>query len=97
MKEMSFKSKEETKEVRNVQQEKKQVLVGQIKPKRGHTLFEFNLRTKTIKKAEFEQSYIVFNKFGSKPNAINRKVMVAEDCVYISALNEKNALKKLFR
>ena len=36
---------DETKEVRKKEVEKKQNLVGNILPKRGHTLFSFNLKT----------------------------------------------------
>ena len=45
--------KEETKEVRKREVEKKRNLVGNILPKRGHTLFSFNTKTGEIKKAQF--------------------------------------------
>jgi copper oxidase (laccase) domain-containing protein len=63
--------KETVAEVRKQQQEKKQELIGTLKPHRGHTLYKVNKETLEISKAEFEQvDYVVGQK---KPN---RRVIV---------------------
>lgn len=78
-----------TKEV----QERKQQKQGTIKRHKGHTLFELNLKTKEIKKAVFESvDYVVGEK-----NSTRLKVIENKNCIYISALNENNALKKFFK
>lgn len=97
--------------------EKKQELVGRVKLERGHTLFEINLKEKTIEEAEFENNDIkqwnqkkeskglgvMGFENGSKktvldgPDAIHRKVMRKPMCIYISALNRKNVIKKLVK
>ncbi len=75
-------------------QEEKQKYHGSLKMHRGHTLFEINLVNKEIKKAEFQET--VYDA-ASKHNKIRKKVIMRDDCVYIAALNEKNALKKLMK
>lgn len=42
--------------------EKQEKLVGMIIPQKGHTLFEINLKEKTIEPAEFEDSIAPFKK-----------------------------------
>lgn len=76
------------------QQEKKETLVGQILPHPGHTLFEINLGTKEIKPAKFETELVL--DLNSKDN-FNKKVIINKDCVYISALNRANVVKKLLK
>jgi len=63
-------------------------LVGRLKPHRGHTVFEFNTKTGKLVKAEFEEPDL------SKPKQ-NKKIMVQKDCLYIAALNLKNAARKV--
>ena len=83
----------ETKEVRKKEVEKKQNIVGNILPKRGHTLFSFNLKTGEIKKAEFQKQDFTFGKTIQS----NKKVEVEENCIYRSVLNKKNLIKVLKR
>jgi hypothetical protein len=67
--------------------------IGSIHPHRGHSLFEINLETGTIEPAECTKTDYVVNKDSS--GSTNKKVVMKPDCVYISALNKDNALKKL--
>ena len=69
-------------------------LHGSIRPQKGHTLFELNLKTKEIKPATFEELDFVVNQI---TNGKKKKVIMQTDCIYISALNEKNALRKFFK
>lgn len=85
-------------EVYNVKQkeeERREVFVGSFRPHRGHCLFEFNPITGEIKKAETELLPISF--FDAKKGIETKrlKVVKKEDCIYVSALNFKNAVKKL--
>ena len=81
----------------------------QIKPKKGHTLWEINLQTGNIKPAEYEEVNLQINDFGPQLNMhlqmavigkaipakeIKNKLITKPDCIYISALNIQNAAKK---
>ena len=107
--------KDQVAEVKQVQQELKKEHVGTITPKRGHTLFEINLKERTIVPAEFEEQNVSFVAKTEKPKGLGvltrtdgtkkvvldkkptySKVLIRKkDCIYISALNKKNVLKKL--
>jgi hypothetical protein len=92
MKELELKVKQSHEVGIKQQKEKKHELIGQIVPHEGHSLFELNIKTKEIKKAQFtaiEKDVYIFSK-GIKHK---KQVIVNEDCVYISALNKKNAIK----
>lgn len=69
-------------------------LIGQTKKVKGHTLFSFNTITKQIKVAPMVRKVY----FGFNGNMIHKtEVMVEKDCIYLQALNEKNAKKKLLK
>lgn len=93
MEEIKEKHKDEVVQVRQAEQEKQSRHLGSIRPKKGHTLFEINLKTKEIVPATFEEKeYRLDGK-----NSNRRTVVVKDDCTYISALNEKNAIRKLLK
>lgn len=67
-------------------------LVGEERRVKGHTLFCFNEVTKKIKVAPMNQECML----GLDGSVIYKnKVTVEKDCIYIQALNQKNAIKKL--
>lgn len=67
-------------------------LVGEERRVKGHTLFCFNEVTKEIKVAPMNQECML----GLDGSVIYKNnVTVEKDCVYIQALNQKNAIKKL--
>ena len=74
--------------------EKQLKKVGKIIPHRGHTLFKYNRVTEEMSEAIFEDTVVEYNPDPRKMKA-NRRVMVEKDCVYVSALNKKNARRKL--
>lgn len=90
--------KKDTLEV-SVPQEKKTSLqkVSSIRPHRGHTLFEFNFKTKELIKAEFETQTVRYDPKTGGTVPLNKKVIINENCIYISALNKQNAVKKILR
>lgn len=89
--------KVEIKNVRQKQQETRHVLVNTIKPKRGHTLFKFDKKTKEITKAEFEEVDIDYSTAIKGDLSAKRKVVIEGNCLYISALNKTNVIKILER
>ena len=69
-------------------------LVGEQKRVKGHTLFCFNEVTREIKIAPMKQDIVL----GLDGVAIYKNsVTVEKDCIYVQALNEKNARKKLIK
>lgn len=69
-------------------------LIGRQRKVSGHTLFEFNRKTKEIRPADISRTVIV----GMDGNPIYKtKTDVHKDCFYIQALNVKNAKKKLVK
>lgn len=79
------------------QVDKKQIeyrLIGKQRKVRGHTLFEFNRKTKEIRPADISTNVVVG--MNGKWRYIT-KTDVYQDCFYLQALNEKNAKKKLVK
>lgn len=97
MKETSSIPKDKIENVKQVEVQKQLQLAGRVIPQRGHTLFEYDKVTGTVVKAEFEEVKDV--KFGASKSpwkqVTTKKVVRRENCIYVSALNLKNALKKL--
>lgn len=69
-------------------------LIGEERRVKGHTLFCFNEVTKKIKVAPMVQKVEI----GLDGSVIYKNnVTVEKDCMYVQALNEKNARKKLIK
>ena len=69
-------------------------LIGSQRKIKGHTLYAFNTVTKEIKVAPMER-----NMFLGYDGAViyKNEITVEKDCIYLQALNEKNARKRLLR
>lgn len=73
--------------------QKEYKLVNQQRKVAGHTLFEFNKKTKEIKPADIRRECIL-DAMTCKP-IYKTKTDIHIDCFYLQALNIKNAKKKL--
>lgn len=92
------------KELENIQKDKLEIqatipvetekkFLGSIVPHNGHTLFEMDLTTGSIRKAVFE-SVDVDYKEAANGNIVSKKqVIVKQNCIYVSALNAKSSVK----
>ncbi len=78
----------------NQKQQKEYKLIGKARKVPGHTLFSFNKKSKEIKVAEMNSSVSIG--FNNKPVYCN-KILIEKDCIYVQALNKKNAIKILKR
>ncbi len=73
--------------------------VGTIRPHKGHTLFQIDLESGEVTEAEFDRLDVDFEELKKeeasrlKPG-VKKRVVVKKGCVYISALNKTNAIKK---
>ena len=67
-----------------------------IVPKKGHTLFQINLETGDVTKAEFTSVDMELSKLSENVTSqeVKKKVITKPNCIYISALNIQNAAKK---
>jgi hypothetical protein len=83
-------------EVRSEQEQKKvQQLIRQQRRIPGLTLFEFNTKDSSIRPASFEKINVELKPQATTHALIqHRKVLIKSSCVYIQALNEKNARRK---
>jgi hypothetical protein len=79
------------------EQEKKRKFIGRIKPNKGHKVFEFNTKTFELRVAEVEESDTISldDSLSTKNGTSKKSIITKDDCVYFSALNRKNALKKI--
>lgn len=66
--------------------------IGSQRKIKGLTMFELNLSAMTLVPATYKESNLVV---GDKFNTVVYKLMAKEGCVYIQALNKKNAYKKI--
>lgn len=76
-------------------QQKEYHRIGRQRKVSGHTLFEFNRKTKEIRPADISREVRV-SYINGYPQYITR-TEVHEDCFYLQALNVKNAKKKLVK
>ena len=78
--------------------EKQRILIGKLRPHKGHTIWEVNVKTGEYRKAEFKKQVIDIGEAISKGVdfvAKKREIDKKDDCIYVSALNESSLKKKL--
>lgn len=87
--------KDKTEFVKQVQQEYKHI--GSIKYRPGSTLWQFNTETGELKPAKVTvKEQLVWTSKGNCTKK-TRSVIYEDKCVYVQALNRKNAEKKILR
>lgn len=78
--------------------EKQTVFIGYVLPKKGHTMFEYNLKEKTIVEAVFDElPPLKFQDAKLGVKSASKNITKKPDCIYVSALNKKNVIKILER
>lgn len=82
--ELLNKKDEEISQVGHIKQQK---FIGRLKPKKGHSVFEYNTQTGEIKEAKIEISVDLYLKE-------TKKLVIDNKCIYKCFLNLKNAKKK---
>lgn len=91
MKEINNHQKDEIRHEIPDQHQKKPQFLSRKPLKKNQTLFEFNFREDTITKVQYENQDLVHIN-GTKPK---KKVFLKENCLYIPALNFKNAIRHI--
>ena len=97
MRELEKKSKDKVVIEKQQQKEDAEYVLDQrIHPHKNHRLWEINVETEEVKLAEFNKDNTYKLKWSWKKSdglQSHRSLIKNPKCVYISALNEKNALK----
>lgn len=87
--------------IENVKQqsiELQKILDYKIKPQKNHTLFEYNIKDKTIEESKFDALPVLDYTQAMNGNISSKKeITKKEGFIYISALNKKNVIKVLKR
>lgn len=96
MKELEDHSKDKLAIQAEVSEEKRLQLLETIWYRPGHTIYEFNVLTLEITHAKIITEPVVapLTKFERATHRYKSRVIIKENCVYTSALNTKNALRK---
>lgn len=94
MKEVENLHKDVVEIIYQTKQEKKEVFQGSLKLFSGHTLFEYNIDTNVLSKAKYEYQNVNFKDAQKGIISTKRKIVMNKNCVYIPALNVKNAIKR---
>ena len=76
------------------QMKKEKVLVNKIIPHPNHKIWEIDDTgfTTKIELAKFEEKSFIIGK-----NHKNKEIIINKDCIYISAMNKENAMKKYWK
>lgn len=69
------------------------ILLGSLRPQKGHKLFECNLLTGIVNEAKYHNRKDTIH-YNSIKYVETKKLIIHPDCIYIPALNVKNAIKK---
>ena len=76
---------------------KKDILLGKIRPQKGHTCYELNVITGAFNVATFDNEAVEFTKAIKGDLSRKKKLTMKPDCLYATALNVKNAQKVFAR
>jgi hypothetical protein len=77
-----------------------QKFVARISPEPGQSVFELNTTNGAIRKitdSDYEQVNVKFPFNGEVVSRTNKKLVIGERCLYVAALNVRNAKKKFSR
>jgi hypothetical protein len=87
---------EEVRQDLPAQHQKKPKFLVKKPLRKGQTLFEFNFKENTIKKCPFDHEKVVhFDQAVEITSLIPKKVIIQPNCLYIPALNFKNAIRHI--
>ena len=77
-----------------IKDQKELKFLGSARRIPGHTLFSINVKTEEIKPAKMNNKCLFVPHGGTLKPAHKSVVQVEKDCIYLQALNFKNAKKK---
>jgi hypothetical protein len=93
MKELEIKDKKKTEISVEKQQQIEYELIGQLRPKSGHKVWEIDIETLEVKEAEYHKDTVLILDV-LNPVVPNKKLIINEGKNYVCALKKETALKK---
>lgn len=88
----TFQKEDSVRQEQVAKKQKEYHLIGQQRKVPGHTLFEFNKKTKELKPVQVTRRAL----WGFEGSAkFETRTDIHEDCIYLQALNKQNVEKKL--
>lgn len=94
MKETQQHNPDQVQDVRQKEVKKQLAFIGRKVPGDGHKCYELNLETLIMSEIEPIKTDANFNEAKKGKLSGSRKINIKENCIYVTALNEKNAIKK---
>lgn len=91
------KSKDQTSVHKQAEVNKQIRLIGSMRKRANHILFEVDVKNRVIRRAEYNSSTLSYLKAMKKDYSVRRELTVTEGCFYEAALNIPNLLKRLKR
>lgn len=76
-----------------MQKQKQAKFIGSVSLHKGQKCFELNTRTGVIELAQYDKQTISYPASG-KVASVHRKLIADSECIYVVAINLKNAKKK---
>lgn len=96
MKEIQEQHKDNVKFEKPAISDKKLMLVNKQRMKKNHTLYEFNFKENTITPVKYHDGDVADFTKAIKGESLSKKRVVQQpNCVYVPALNVKNAIKHI--
>jgi hypothetical protein len=95
MKELELNNQDVVVDVKQVAEERKEVLVNRLLPSQGHKCFQYNVVTNELSHAVFRENNLDLSQAAIGNIRPVRSVSINENCMYVTALNFKNATKRL--
>jgi hypothetical protein len=80
------------------QEERQKQYLGSLRYRKTHTVWELDLTTREIRKAEYKPAVANFASAAKgAPGTLRHELVVKENCLYEVALNLDNARKKFIK
>ena len=76
---------------------KTEKIVGSLRPYPGQKIWKLDLNTRLITEAEYEFGDIRFENAIKGDTSVRHKLLTEPGCLYVAAVNAKNADKKFFK
>ena len=94
MKETEITTKDQVKIVNEKEVEKQLKYLGSMNPNPSHTMFEYEVEANVLRKAKFVEDAANFVELAtSKKVGKIKRIDVKDNCLYVSKLNAKAAIK----
>lgn len=97
MKELEPFKKDKT-ELHAIKPDKRELkYLGTLRPQKGQRVWQLDLKSMMITEAKYEEGVADFKKVEQGDLSVRHKLVTQENCLYVCAINAKNADKKFHK